>query len=762
MISKIIVKIPHLKAKKSAGGLVEYIAKREGVDKSVNGQVVIAKPTEKQMKYINELLKLCPGAKESYEYEDYMENPTKQNASALISVIAESNPQIFSDRETYLNYIATRPNVEKYGEHGLFGVEDTVELAKVKAEVSDHNGVIWTPIVSLRREDASRLGYDNAEMWQALIRAKQMDLAAAFGIPDEDFRWYGAFHNEGYHPHMHMVVYSAGSKRGFLREKDIEKVKSILANEIFKNDMYELYDEKTQAREKISDESKKRLAELAEQIQYKDCSGSEVCEMLVSLAEKLKPLQGKKQYGYLPKPLKKEVDEIVQMLAADADIQNLYAEWCNIQRKIVNVYKDQQVEFPPLWENKEFKKIRNAVIAEAVTLGDDRISFEPHDEALHEDEVSVEREIELEMEPGDSQEEIELEAEGLELENPLDFVIPSAFCCEYKEPYKQARRLLYREKAYETAYHALVEQVKRGNVPAMFDLGKMYQNNLYVEQDGTKADYLFRHALRGYLQFEQKKPSDFYEYQIGRIYALKTVFQDYAAARKWFTLSAGRGNAYAMFALGNLYYYGNGTDIDYKKAFAYLHSSAENFCVHAFFRLGYMLRKGIGCDENIRESDKWFSRMIANYAGSIEKLEAMNCYRLGQLYEKGWGCKKNAKVAMQYYAEACKSNHADAEFALGRLYLMQGEAEQGEEYINRAIEHGNAYAEEWYENWQAYLKNVSQQDAVNAVGNLFCRFASVIDNDAKQKIDGHNKTIVDSKERMELLKKKQRLGIKMG
>ena len=379
---KIIVKIPHLKAIKSAGGLVEYIANREGVDKSVNGQVVIAKPTEKQMKYIDELLKLCPGAKESYEYEDYIENPTKQNASALISVIAESNPQLFADRETYLNYIATRPNVEKHGEHGLFGAEDAVELAKVKAEVSDHNGVIWTPIISLRREDAARLGYDNAQMWQSLIRAKQMDLAAAFGIPDEDFRWYGAFHNEGHHPHVHMVVYSAGSKRGFLREKDIEKVKSILANEIFKHDRYELYDEKTLAREKISDESKKRLAELAEQIQHKDCSDSEVCEMLVSLAEKLKPLQGKKQYGYLPKPLKKEVDEIVKTLAADADMQTLYAEWCNIQRKIIGVYQDKEVELPPLWENKEFKKIRNAVVTEAVGLGDDRLFFYSEEEQM--------------------------------------------------------------------------------------------------------------------------------------------------------------------------------------------------------------------------------------------------------------------------------------------------------------------------------------------------------------------------------------------
>lgn len=67
------------------------------------------------------------------------------------------------------------------------------------------------------------------------------------------------------------------------------------------------------------------------------------------------------------------------------------------------------------------------------------------------------------------------------------------------------------------------------------------------------------------MQLERAKPCDFFEYQIGRLYARKTAFQDYAEARKWFVLAAEQGNAYAMFALGNLYYYGNGTDVDYKR-----------------------------------------------------------------------------------------------------------------------------------------------------------------------------------------------------
>ena len=366
---KIIVKIRHMKAKKSSGGFLNYIAKREGVDRSVNERVVVSKPTKKQREYIDELLKLCPDARESFEYEDFLENPTRQNASAFISIIAEQNPQIFENQENYINYISTRPNVEKHGEHGLFGEEDDVDLKAVREEVCSYQGVIWTPIISLKREDAARLGYDNAEMWRSLIRAKQMELAKVFGIPVSDFQWYGAFHNEGSHPHLHMVVYSKGSNKGFIRESDIEKIKSMLANEIFKNEMYELMGNKTHARERISGEAKKKLSEISEAIRQKDYSDSEVCQMIFDFTRKLKKEKGKKVYGYLSKPLKKDVDKIFITLAADPDIQKLYGEWCEMQKKIVGIYKDADVEFPPLWENKEFHKIRNAIISECVALG---------------------------------------------------------------------------------------------------------------------------------------------------------------------------------------------------------------------------------------------------------------------------------------------------------------------------------------------------------------------------------------------------------
>ena len=370
---KIIIKVPNIKGKSASAGLINYIAKREGVDKSINQKVHVGKPSKNQMKYIDEILNLCPDAKDTYEYQDYIENPTIKNASAFISVAAESNPQIFENRETYLSYISTRPNVEKTGEHGLFGNEYAVDISKVKDEIGNQKAVIWTPIISLRREDAARLGYDNASAWRDLIRANQVKIAEIFNIPQENFRWYAAFHNEGHHPHIHMVVYAKDSNRGHLSEQGIEKFKSVIANDVFKNEMYEIYSEKSKQRDKISEESKKRLKELADKIREKDYSDSPVCDMLINLSRKLKDVKGKKTYGYLPKSLKREVDNIVKAMAEDSDIQNLYAEWCALQKKIVEIYNDKEVEFPKLWENDNFKNIRNAVIKEAVKLDDDRI-----------------------------------------------------------------------------------------------------------------------------------------------------------------------------------------------------------------------------------------------------------------------------------------------------------------------------------------------------------------------------------------------------
>jgi len=368
-MAKIIVKIPYIK-NKTAANYAAYIATREGVDKSVNMGLKIAPPTEKQLKFIDEYIIKLPDGKDLFEYEDYIKNPTIENASKFIAAATEQNPDSFQNREKYVSYIATRPRAEKVCEHGLFGAADNVELEKVKNEIKNLCGNCWTPIISLRREDAERLGYDNAESWQNLLRAKQIEFSKALGIPLKGLRWYAAYHDEGYHPHCHMVIYSVNPKQGYLTKKGIADIKSSLANEIFMQDLQQLYSEKTISRDKVSDESKEKVKELVDKINNRDYSANDVCQKLILLSDALKTVKGKKQYGYLPKNIKFMVDDIVKDLAADELIEQLYHEWCNIQNKIIATYKSDFIEHPPLWENKEFKKIRNAVITEALNIAE--------------------------------------------------------------------------------------------------------------------------------------------------------------------------------------------------------------------------------------------------------------------------------------------------------------------------------------------------------------------------------------------------------
>lgn len=758
---KIIVKIKHLKTSKSVGNFVNYIAKRNSVDMSLNQKALVGKPTKKQIGFIEKMLEEYPDGAESFEYEDYIKNPTKQTASNLITHLSETNPDAFESYEIYLDYIATRPNVEMLSEHGLFGNEDDIVLADARNKIINSRSVIWTPIVSLKPEDAIRLGYDKAEAWRELIRLKQLDLAEIFNIPLKDFNWYGAFHNEAGHPHIHMVVFSSGSKRGFINENRIEKVKSLLANEIFRDEMYELYDSKSHARDKIADEAKKKLRELSDSIRKNDFSDSEVCRLIDELAQRLLLCKGKKTYAFLPKDEKQIVDDIFRKLSENEDINNMYEEWCSLQGKIIGIYHDKKVEYPSLVENKEFKKIKNAIVSEAVNLGNNLFFDKEADRKTEERN----REEDIDYLPS-RMEFAKAETEsGLLTEEERDlfgFDIQNRYICDFKNGMKNARTLLYNKKDYEEAYNAMVSQVKRGNVPAMLELAEMYQTGLFVDKDNTKSNLLYRKALEGYLRLNEKAPNEFYEYQIGRIYALEGENQDMKKAIEWLGNSAEKGNRFAMFSLANIYYYGNGTDINYCKAFDYYKRSADKGCSHSYYRLGYMFRNGIGCEKNMNESDVWFKKMIEVYSSDKKLQNGFNCHRLGRLYEKGWGTEIDFDKAKEYYLIASKDENSNAEFALARIYFKEGNEEECLKYITLAKEHGNDYAGEWYEKVKEYQSNQYQPSVIESAANLFCRLASMIEDDTDKKTDGFNKTIVDSKERKRIIKKKQSLGIKMG
>ena len=389
-MARLIVKSPYIKcgAGQNAGGYLKYIAMRERVEIIPDDRP----PTNKQTQLIAKLVKDFPDAKELMEYEDYSSHPTKATASALITLALEANWDLVQGMEGYAKYIALRPRAERLGEHGLFGDDDAVDLAAVADELDHYTGNVWTHIISLHREDAERLGYDHADTWRTLLRTHRNDIAAAMKIPPQDFRWYAAFHDEGDHPHVHMMAWSAKPGQAYLSQDGIRQIKSKLTNEIFQQDMLHLYEQKTVSRDQLVREARQAMRELVQQMRTRICDHPEAERLMQELALQLETVKGKKSYGYLPKKQKALVDEILDQMEQLPTVAECYEKWWELQSQVEDFYSEKERRRPPLSQQKEFRQIKNAVIQEAETIRLGEITFEV-DTLDHSDEVGKDENV---------------------------------------------------------------------------------------------------------------------------------------------------------------------------------------------------------------------------------------------------------------------------------------------------------------------------------------------------------------------------------
>ena len=371
---RVIFKCPHIKggtAKSAAhlGNAVGYIATRKGVQRIDPGKMDLP-ATENQINMVEKLAREFPLSKGLEEYADYQKSPTRGNASEFITRAIEDNLDQIAKMENYVDYIAKRPRAQRFGAHGLFnGSNEPLTLSKIQNEVAHHPGTVWLPVISLKREDAARLGFDNAENWKSFLSSFSVEMAKAMKIPLDQFRWYAAFHDQSHHPHIHMICYSADGKSGYLTEHGIEQIKSGLAKEIFRNDLTEVYARQTQRRDSLNQDTQKILRQLIQQMQDGTLSNERIEQLVLELAKQLKNTSGKKQYGYLKPSVKSLVDEIVDELERDERVAAAYNLWYEMREEFLRTYKDDLPERIPLSRQKEFKRIKNIVIQEAVRLG---------------------------------------------------------------------------------------------------------------------------------------------------------------------------------------------------------------------------------------------------------------------------------------------------------------------------------------------------------------------------------------------------------
>lgn len=380
-MARLIFISPYLKGSKNARWLknrTHYFATREGVVLPVTTKDADAPPTKKQIEYIRRLTKNLPLCWELLEYEDYKVKPTRASAAEFIAQAYEQFIVPMDQRENYIDYVANRPGAQQQSGCGLWDVNGPVNsLHQVEEEVSHHAGNVWTPIVSLRREDAERLGYTDIDNWRALVCSCMGDIAAAYKIHPDHLKWYAALHTKEKHVHIHMILYSQAPKEGYLTKQGIRQVKSAFASKIFRQDRMHIYEEQTQQRNVLRDHAAERMAELIAATERGAFQNERIVQLTLELAERLSRTKGRKVYGYLPPRVKAIVDEIVDELAKDARVAEAYEIWQELQEQKCLDYNEQIPERVPLSQQKEFKMVRNMVIREALKLSQQPVASAP-------------------------------------------------------------------------------------------------------------------------------------------------------------------------------------------------------------------------------------------------------------------------------------------------------------------------------------------------------------------------------------------------
>ena len=367
---RIIVTSRYLKSgnKKNISNYVKYIATRPGsVTKDTpneNKQI-----TDKQKELIETILKDFPDSKSIYEYDDYVSNPNQNSASAFISEVLERYSDRIDSMQNYISYLANRPGAVKHGKHALFSQEDKeIELNKVAKEIAEHKGNVWTHVVSLRREDAEKMGYTDLESWRQLILRNIPVIAKQSKIDMKNLKWYAAFHDKKTNPHVHIVVYSTDIREGFLTKSGIEKIRSAFANDIYHDELYSLYGQQNSLRNELKKETEELMSSLPFLSKDDFEMSPEVIQLVSKLSAQLNEHKGKKYYAFLKPQVKQTVDEIFSQLAGNEKIKKMYELWCELEQKKHDTYSSAKITFPPLTDNVQFKSVKNMIIKTVMNM----------------------------------------------------------------------------------------------------------------------------------------------------------------------------------------------------------------------------------------------------------------------------------------------------------------------------------------------------------------------------------------------------------
>ena len=652
----------------------KYIATRETVE--IRSQKFVdrnANATKNQKQLINDLINDFPESKRYLEYEDYERKPTIENAGELISTIVERNADVVGNRQNFVGYMAMRPGVEKRGSHGLFNERDEpIILNQAANEIAEHKGNVWSHVVSLRREDAVRLGFDNSDAWRELVKRHISDIAKAQNIPLCNLKWYAAYHDTTHHPHIHLLVYSTNPKQGFLTKAGIDKIRSAFANDIFHDDLQSIYQEQTVSRDELKAVSKNEFESIVNIIASNDHTDPQLEELIRKLYIQLQNVKGKKVYGYLPKEIKETVNKIFSELAKDENIRQLYDKWCSLERLKYKTYTLKETELPELSANKVFQPLRNMIIRTVLNMkpfdaNTEIEGSEPNDEYFDNTPQN--------MSPLFDEAELLAEKETDESAAAIKNYI------KWNDQYKKACKLIYGKDAklndFKKAEQLLLSESQRGNVLAVYDLGKLYSTDKLGEKSEEISIAKYTQALQGFLQIEpnSKKLKPYVQYRIGKMfcYGLGTE-QNYQKAFEWFERSAKQKNKFAQFSLANLYYYGSGIEKDLSQAFLWYQRSSSQGQPYAAYSIAQMYRYGEYVTKDNDTAQRYYKQALSGFL-KIESDDMANddlFYKLGQMFNLGLGTDSDVTKAIEYFRRSAEMNNKNGLFEYGKA-LLTGE-----------------------------------------------------------------------------------------
>ena len=676
-MSQLIVTSRYLKSgnqknKTKRRNYTKYIATRETVE--IRSQKFVdrnANATKNQKQLINDLINDFPESKRYLEYEDYEREPTIENAGELISTIVERNADVVGNRQNFVGYMAMRPGVEKRGSHGLFNEKnEPIILNQAANEIAEHKGNVWSHVVSLRREDAVRLGFDNSDAWRELVKRHISDIAKAQNIPLCNLKWYAAYHDTTHHPHIHLLVYSTNPKQGFLTKAGIDKVRSVFANDIFHDDLQSIYQEQTVSRDELKAVSKNEFESIVNMIASNDRTDPQLEELIRKLYIQLQNVKGKKVYGYLPMEIKETVNKIFSELAKDENIRQLYDKWCGLERLKYKTYTLKETELPELSANKVFQPVRNMIIRTVLNMKPFDVNteiegFEPNDEYF-------------DNTPQDMSPLFD-EAEPLAEKETDESAAAIKYYIKWNDQYKNACKLIYGKDAklndFKKAEQLLLSESQRGNVLADYDLGKLYSTDKLGERNEEMSIAKYTQALQGFLQIEpnSKKLKPYVQYRIGKMfcYGLGTE-QNYQKAFEWFERSAKQKNKFAQFSLANLYYYGSGIEKDLSQAFLWYQRASSQGQPYAAYSIAQMYRYGEYVTKDNDTAQRYYKQALSGFL-KIENDDMANddlFYKLGQMFKLGLGTDSDVTKEIEYFRRSAEMNNKNGLFEYGKALLI--------------------------------------------------------------------------------------------